>query len=291
MYKFEDLLKENQPKPLWAAIFAMFAGIFLIFLAWNAPAIASVLVFKVELPAGIANFATELKFVIYYLIISFGAGLLSVTYYREAIQKGRALTLFTAASRFRFELMAISACLAAIIVFVGVFLLEPHNINALKSRIEQLGNRYFFVLVVAYLVAFSVQSTFEEVYFRGFLAQYLRRLSIPMAVVMVITSLLFSAVHYTEDVPAAVLVSTFLVGLTFAIAARRTNGLEVTIGAHIANNLIVGGLFGALDNQQASEDAYLSAVIFSVVYLGGLELALRLWPKFLADSRLIGTSG
>lgn len=290
MPRFEDILKEGQPKNFWPAMLGLFAGVFLIFTAWNAPIIAAVLVFKVEMPSQIANFTIELKFLILVLFLGFGGGLLAMVFYRKIIQKMRTISLFTAAPKFRVGLMLIGMVLTSLIVFGGVLLFEPKYIEKMMSRIIQLGAGDFVLLALAYLIAFGVQSTFEEVYFRGFLTQYLRRLSVPLVAVMLITSLLFSAVHYSPKMPMAVLVAAFLMGLTFTIAAWRTNGLEVTIGAHIANNFIVGALFGALDNQEASNQAYLSAVIFSVFYLGGLELALRLRPKFLADSLVTGAA-
>ncbi|MEK7660536.1 MAG: type II CAAX endopeptidase family protein [Pseudomonadota bacterium] len=294
MPRFENLLKEGQPKNFWPALFGLFAGVFLIFVAWNAPIIAAVFAFKLEMPYEIANFAIELKFLILVLFFGFGVGLLAMIFYRKKLQKMPAISLFTAAPKFRIGLVLIGIALTSLITFGGVIFFEPNYIEKMASRFLQLGTVDFVLLASAYLAAFAVQSTFEETYFRGFLTQYLRRLSIPLAVVIVITSLLFSAVHYSPKMPmpvlGAVLFSAFLMGLTFAVAAWRTNGLEVTIGAHIANNFIVGGLFGALDNQQASEEAYLSAIVFAVLYLGGLELALRLRPKFLADSRLTGTA-
>jgi len=285
MPKFEDILKERQPKKIWPAILSFIAGVLAIFTAWNAPIVISMLTFKVVMPWELANFDVEIRFILLILILGFGAGFLALLCYRSLIQKLPPITLFTGAKKFRFKLLTLGIILSSLFVLGGMIFFEPEYIATIKRRFSQLGPYYFVILCAAYLLAFVVQSTFEELYFRGFLTQYLRRILIPNPIVIFITSLLFALVHYSPSIPMSVLASAFLMGLAFAIASWRTNGLEIAIGAHIANNFIVGALVGALDNRQANDEAYLSAVLFLAFYLGALELALRLWPKFFEGAK------
>lgn len=284
--KFENYLLETKPQTTGKAILSTFGAMIAVFVAWIGISVILGIAFKIGVPQGNPNFDIELKFLIIYLLIGFGAGLLALFLYRQKVQNGAILSVLSGASFYRYRLSLVGMALSIIILVGGTLFFEQDYITGTKTRITSLGFDKYLILVLAYSIAFMVQSTFEEVYFRGFFTQLLRRIKIPMIVIIFITSAIFGFAHYSSKMPFGVLFAAFIMGLSFAIAAWRTNGIEISIGAHITNNIIVGGIFGAIDNEQAnSSELYLSGALFGLLFLGGLELALRLWPKLLDGTR------
>lgn len=95
-------------------------------------------------------------------------------------------------------------------------------------------------LLLATVVGFAVQTGFEELYFRGLVAQATRRITKWAPAVIGVQALFFAQLHAgnVEAWGHGVLSMTpyFLAALTFAWAAWRTGSLLMSMGLHFANN-------------------------------------------------------
>jgi membrane protease YdiL (CAAX protease family) len=100
--------------------------------------------------------------------------------------------------------------------------------------------RFVPLLVVAVLLI-PLQSTAEELFFRGYLMQGLGTTLERGWAALLVSSVLFAAVHLGNPELArfgrGFLVYYAGVGLVFGLATLLDDGLEVAIGAHAANNL------------------------------------------------------
>ncbi|TDW54737.1 CPBP family intramembrane glutamic endopeptidase [Kribbella pratensis] len=124
-------------------------------------------------------------------------------------------------------------------------------------------------VIVVTLFTSTFQAAGEEYYFRGYLLQAMGALVRSTATVVVVTALLFTAAHgiWPWQSPA-LFVDRLAFGLVAAVLVVRTGGLEASISAHAANN-VVTFIFAALtDTVGASlgvKDAPWSLVTVDVV--------------------------
>jgi membrane protease YdiL (CAAX protease family) len=94
--------------------------------------------------------------------------------------------------------------------------------------------------VVAVLV-FPIQSSAEELFFRGYLLQGLGRLTGQWLLLAGLTGLVFALLHIENPEVGAefwlVMAFYFVFGVALALITLRDNGLELALGVHAANNL------------------------------------------------------
>jgi membrane protease YdiL (CAAX protease family) len=94
--------------------------------------------------------------------------------------------------------------------------------------------------VVAVLL-FPLQSSAEELFFRGYLLQGLGRLTRNRLLLASLTGLIFAGLHIENPEVGAefwlVMAFYFVFGVVLALITLRDNGLELALGVHAANNL------------------------------------------------------
>jgi len=130
----------------------------------------------------------------------------------------------------------------------------------------------FFVLA---LLLTPIQCAAEELLFRGYLLQALGRMSRMPMVPAVLSSLLFTAPHLanpevTTNGMLIMVAAYFTMGLFFALVALRDAGLELSIGAHTANNFFLIVFFGYKDSPLPASAMFTTAAydpVFSLVSL------------------------
>lgn len=101
----------------------------------------------------------------------------------------------------------------------------------------------FFLFAAVALVVTPIQSTTEELVFRGYLMQSLSLLLRRPAVIAPASALIFTLPHLMnpEVQHGALLIaaSYFAIGLLLAVITLRDGRLELAIGVHAANNLML----------------------------------------------------
>ena len=111
------------------------------------------------------------------------------------------------------------------------------------SLVEFSLNPSFFILLILSLVIYSIQASFEEIFFRGYLIQGIGIITRKPVIPLLITSALFAVGHFFNgsDVFSGlgIVLNMFMFGLTLGIITLAENGLETAIGVHIANNIFV----------------------------------------------------
>lgn len=131
---------------------------------------------------------------------------------------------------------AVSIAIAALIPLLFGAVSFQFNSNAGRSPI-------LITLSVTFLI-FVVGAIFEETLFRGYLLQTLSRAKL-FGVGLLLTSVLFASVHNSN--PGANLFSwlnTFLAGIWFCIAYRKTRDIWFPLGIHFAWNWVQGSILG-----------------------------------------------
>lgn len=133
---------------------------------------------------------------------------------------------------------------------------------------------------LAALLLTPLQCAAEELVFRGYVVQALGRLMRKPAVLAVLSSVLFTAPHLLNPEVAAyglaiMAANYFVMGLFLAGVALRDGRLELAIGAHAGNNMLLTTIF-RYDNSVFETESVFTAGALDPVYslvtlgLGGL---------------------
>ncbi|WP_445491387.1 lysostaphin resistance A-like protein [Niallia sp. 03133] len=131
-------------------------------------------------------------------------------------------------------------------VFGGLLLITtlidvPFNLSDYSWNHVRL-KEYFFLFFVTLLLV-PIQTTSEELFFRGILLQWIgSRLKQPI-LLSIIIGLIFGAMHFAnpEMDKSFVLVGLDYIatGFAFTYISIKTGSLEISIGAHAANNMFL----------------------------------------------------
>lgn len=150
----------------------------------------------------------------------------------------------------------------------------------------------FAIALLLLAIWLPIQTGAEEIFFRGYLPQLFSARISNFWVLLVISSLLFSAPHMANPEAAGNLGVAFaayaLIGATFGIGSYLTGSLEIGMGAHLANNffglLIVGYANSAVPGNAIwtmppadLDQSAIAGVVLLAIWFGLVKL---LWPRF-----------
>lgn len=151
----------------------------------------------------------------------------------------RVLSYLTAAPRFRWRLLVLGLVLSFIVIGPLVAfgqILDPHaSPPPMLSLARTLPGRIGYV--VACFALLIPAAAAEEVVFRGWLLRQSAALTRNPVFLMALNGVLFSAVH-GEFAPDAFL-TRWLMGAGFVYMTLRLGGVELSTGAHAANNILI----------------------------------------------------
>lgn len=151
----------------------------------------------------------------------------------------------------------------------------------------------YFMFAALVLVLTPVQTTAEELLFRGYLMQALGLLARHPAVIAVLSAAIFMLPHLmnpeVQQYGAAVLAGTyFVIGLLLAAITLRDGRLELAIGLHAANNLVLA-LFANYEGSVLATESVFTARELDPAYslvTFAVGAALFYWRFFLRGRRL-----
>jgi membrane protease YdiL (CAAX protease family) len=134
----------------------------------------------------------------------------------------------------------------------------------------------FFVFAAVALVVTPIQTTTEELLFRGYLMQGLSLVLKRPAVIAGTSALVFTLPHLMnpEVRHGALLLaaSYFTIGLLLALVTLRDGRLELAIGVHAANNLVLALVANYEDSVLTSESIFTARELDPVYSLITLTL-------------------
>jgi uncharacterized protein len=109
----------------------------------------------------------------------------------------------------------------------------------------------FLILFVLVLVLTPIQTTCEEVFFRGYLMQLIGKWIRNPFLLSLIAGGIFGSLHFVNPEmsysPILVGADYVLMGFVWCYISAKTNSIELSIGAHAANNMLIGW-FLTMDN-------------------------------------------
>lgn len=129
------------------------------------------------------------------------------------------------------------------LLFVGSYISNPNDFQL------NFDAQAFAVLFVIAIVMVPLQASAEELFFRGYLMQGLGQVFSKRLMPLLITSLLFGYLHYSnpevEKLGSLLMVSYVSTGFFLGIITLMDEGLELALGFHAGNNLLISLLVTA----------------------------------------------
>lgn len=171
-------------------------------------------------------------------MIPFAFGILTILFCSGLIFKRSFITFLTARSRFDFKRFFFSFSLWSILMLVSFFItfidFNHHLIWNFKSE-------HFLYLLLLALILVPIQTGFEEILFRGFLLQLFGKATQKGIYLIAINGILFASLHLmnpeVDTLGGSAVVYYIISGIFASLITIMDNGLELSWGFHLANNL------------------------------------------------------
>lgn len=185
-----------------------------------------------EIPAE-GDFNLILSLLLFPFALAFGTLLLAVRY----IHKQAVKTLFTAREQFDWKRFAMGFLTWGVVM--AIFLLGSISLGA---PIEwNFDPSTFFLLILISIFILPIQTSMEEVLFRGFMLQGFARFGVSAWLPILLSGLLFGFLHGSNPEVAilgyGVLIYYVVTGLFLGLIAHFDDGLEIGLGYHAINNI------------------------------------------------------
>ena len=214
------------------------------------------------------------------MIFPFIIGLLALYFLMKPIHRREFMTLFNGVGRIRWKKFFIAAFVW--LILMGVYLYLNITYDRGNFTINNLSHSLIWLIIIAVLLI-PLQTTFEEILFRGYLMQgagaWFRNKWLPL----VITSILFGLMHsFNPEIKEFgfwVMIPQYVTfGLVFGLVTIFDNGIEIAMGAHAANNVFLS-IFVTQQSSTLQTPAifeqqqvypwtdFLSLVIISVIFI------------------------
>lgn len=234
-------------------------------------------------------------------MIPFAFGVLTIAFCSKLIFKRPFRTFLTARPRFDFTRFFFSFGLWSTLMMVSFFITFIDFNHQLHWNFQ--SDHFFYLLLLAVILV-PIQTGFEEILFRGFLLQLFGKVTQKGIYLIAINGILFGALHLMN--PEIEKLGYFAVGyylisgIFTSFITVMDNGLELSWGFHMANNLF--GIILVTNNWQviqtdalfmdASEpvlgwDMYVTMFLFYPLMLLVFQLVYRWknWNKVLLQSK------
>ncbi|SFB13874.1 MULTISPECIES: CPBP family intramembrane glutamic endopeptidase [unclassified Bacillus (in: firmicutes)] len=124
-------------------------------------------------------------------------------------------------------------------------------LNPSDYELNHFKASHFFTLFLFVLILTPIQTTAEELFFRGYLMQLLGKKINNALFLSIVAGGIFGSLHFSNpemEYSAFFVGSDYILsGLLWCYISAKTNSSELTIGAHAANNMFLGW-FLTMDN-------------------------------------------
>lgn len=166
--------------------------------------------------------------------------LLGLVLVMRLLHRRRLMTLVTPAPRIAWRRVGEGAGVWAMLLLIALAI--EHALYPERYQLTFDAGR-FFAFALAALVLTPVQTATEELVFRGYVMQGLATVMRRPAAVALVSAAIFTVPHLLNpemQYGAALLAASyFTIGLLLAVVTLRDGRLELAIGVHAANNLML----------------------------------------------------
>jgi uncharacterized protein len=183
---------------------------------------------------------------LFLMLLSYAIGLLAVLFYVRLVHKQPLIALTTSRKKIDWGRFWFGFGLIAMVT-VTLTLIDYYS-NP-QDYVVQFDLIPFTILTVIAIIMVPLQTSFEEYYFRGYLMQGIGTMARNKWVPLFITSLIFGGLHFfnpeVTKLGNIIMIYYIGTGLFLGIITLMDEGLELAMGFHAGNNLIVALLVTA----------------------------------------------
>lgn len=185
---------------------------------------------------------TGLALTLFSFTVGFFALLLCVRY----IHQKPYISIVTARRKIDWKRIFFGAGIWGALTLI-TFIVQYATTDSSEIQFQFEPMRFLGLLAVS-LVLFPFQTSFEELLFRGYLMQWAALLFKYRWVAVLLTGLLFGAMHGANPEVGAygmwvAMPQYILMGLILGYVAVKDNGMEISLGLHLANNILAALTF------------------------------------------------
>ena len=201
-----------------------------------------------------------------YILATFGFFALGLSMVTSSLHHRSPATLFGPAAAVVSDALRVTLSVGGMYVLLALLL--PMDVETVRN--EELARRSWIALLPVSFSAILIQSTTEEMIFRGYLQQQLAARFPKLPLWMIVPSAVFGLAHLSPETAGTNAPYFALWATAFAFAAAdltaRTGSIGAAIGLHLANNI--------------------AAILFVSLLGPGSGLALYHLPMEASDPRL-----
>lgn len=227
------------------------------------------------------------------MILSFGFGMGALLLCIRYIHGKKIISVITARTQIDLKKIFFAAGVWSLLSLLG-FLLQFMSASP-EELVFQFEPVNFFILLLISLTLLPIQTSFEELLFRGYLMQWSAYLFQYRWVAVALTGILFGIMHganpETEMGLWVVMPQYILMGLLLSYITVKDDGMELALGLHMANNILAAitvtsgksalqthALFREV-NPTASHWDTLGMLIFALLFLWICNHKYRFYSK------------
>lgn len=232
-------------------------GAFLIFIIWQAGSIPFVIAVTLKLTAegsAVTNLADydvlmgtlDSNLTFFLMLLSFAVGLFGIWLIVKFFHSQNIKDLLTTRNKFDWKRVMFGFSI------VGFFIILMTVLDYTLNPDDYLWNLkwdQFIILAAIGIIMVPIQTSFEELYFRGYFMQGLGVIFKNRWLPLIVTSVGFGLLHLGNPevgkMGYIIMVSYIGTGFLLGIMALMDEGLELSIGYHAGNNLITALLVTA----------------------------------------------
>ena len=172
-----------------------------------------------------------------HLLLPFVFTFLSIVISIKYFHKRTFLSVLTASNQFRWKRFFMTFSIWWLIM--SIFLMI-NLASGIQLKWNFVPDKFFILVLISFLII-PIQTTAEEVLFRGYLGQSIFRKTGSIFHTIITTSLFFALMHAfnpeVETLGYGILIYYFLTGAFLSIMTVMDDGMELSIGYHAANNV------------------------------------------------------
>ena len=180
------------------------------------------------------------NFNFFFLLVPFAATFFTTLLIYKEINGLEIKALITSRKKIDFNRIFFGFLVASILIIINVliqFLFSPDTLQ------WNFNPKLFFTLFLISIFLIPFQASMEEIFFRGYFMQFLGFIIPQRIFPFLISSFLFGIMHFwnpeVEKLGSVIIIAYITMGLFFGAITLLDEGLELAIGFHIGNNLLL----------------------------------------------------
>jgi membrane protease YdiL (CAAX protease family) len=195
--------------------------------------------FAAEAATNFTNIGIDKNLYLFLMIFTFIVGLAALLLCVRSIHQRSITSLVTSRTkmdwkRFWFAFV-LWGCISISFILIGIFM-SP------EDYVWNFSAKPFFILVAISFLFIPLQTSFEELLFRGYLMQGLGIMVKNRWFPLIVTSIIFGVLHMAnpevDKLGPVVMVFYIGTGLLFGIVTLMDEGTELALGLHAINNIV-----------------------------------------------------